>query len=90
MEHIGCQEYRETDRGNTSEVKNGTHGLRCATVHCVVHGSCMIHHVVKDNPTLYNWITRQHQLHKKQMGFSKICVEKLKELSFPWKQPNKK
>jgi hypothetical protein len=55
-----------------------------------IHGSCMIHHVVKDNPTLYNWITRQRQLHKKQMGLSKICVEKLKKLSFPWKQPNKK
>ena len=55
-----------------------------------IHGSCMIHHVVKDNPTLYNWITRQRQLHKKQMGLSKIRVEKLKKLSFPWKQPNKK
>ena len=42
MEHIGCGEKTKKNRGNTSEVENGTHGLPCATVHCVVHAySCL-------------------------------------------------
>ena len=36
MEHIGCGEKTKNNRGNTLEVENGTHGLQCATVHCVV------------------------------------------------------
>ena len=55
-----------------------------------IHGSSVVRHVVKENPTLYNWIIRQRQLHKKQKGLNNIRIEKLRELNFPWKQSDNK
>jgi hypothetical protein len=54
------------------------------------HGSSVVSHVVKENPTLYNWITRQRQLDRKQKVLSTIRIQKLKELGFPWKQQDQK
>jgi hypothetical protein len=55
-----------------------------------IHGSSVVSHVVKENPTLYNWIMRQRQLDRKQKGLSTIRIQKLKELGFPWKQQDQK
>jgi hypothetical protein len=53
-----------------------------------LHGTSFIPHVIKENPNLYNWITRQRQLYKKEDGLTEDRIEKLKKLSFPWKFTN--
>lgn len=49
-----------------------------------IHGSCIVRHVVKENRCMYNWITRQRQLYKKDGGLTEQRIEKLKKLGFPW------